>query len=265
MAPGSTIKHVRHFYDDDLAPERQYLGSVTYDPRDDATVAILDRTTQTKDFQASMSSLARKANTGLEIALRFNPVSTVAEVVTGKDIVTGESLGLGDYALAAAGALGPIDELIKTVRVARRFKVRVGSRCAVVHVVDRAGEPARTLTRAEERVVTDVYQSVDRAKDVTGPGRGATHGTKTHVALRDDVRDLARTDLHAEVSYKGRELAIYGEGGSIRVDVMYGKLEEPVLIFDLKTGSGRLTQRRVAEVRAQLPREYQNLPIIEVR
>ncbi len=42
---------------------------------------------------------------------------------------------------------------------------------------------------------------------------------------------------------------------------------KPIAIFDLKTGSAKLTPTRIAQIRDELPKEFdpKNIPIREVR
>lgn len=51
----------------------------------------------------------------------------------------------------------------------------------------------------------------------------------------------------------------------MRLDVVLGQMEAPEMVFDLKTGSARLSKSRVDEIRAQLPMEYKGIPIVGIR
>jgi hypothetical protein len=56
-----------------------------------------------------------------------------------------------------------------------------------------------------------------------------------------------------------------GTRGSVRLDVVEGPLTAPTAIYDLKTGSARLTADRIAQIRSHLPEGYRDIPVIEVR
>lgn len=50
----------------------------------------------------------------------------------------------------------------------------------------------------------------------------------------------------------------------MRYDTLYAPNGTPTAIFDLKTGSATLTEARIQELLAQLPAQYQNIPVIEI-
>jgi RHS repeat-associated protein len=93
-----------------------------------------------------------------------------------------------------------------------------------------------------------------QALSTSGEGRGPVFGTKVHFEFSTLVTGLGRTDLFTEQSFSFSGLVAYGTDGSIRTDVILGKdPTRPVAIFDLKTGSARLTQARADEIRARFP------------
>ena len=93
-----------------------------------------------------------------------------------------------------------------------------------------------------------------QALSTSGEGRGPVFGTKVHFEFSTLVNGLGRTDLFTEQSFSFSGLVAYGADGSIRTDVILGKdSTRPVAIFDLKTGSARLTQARADEIRARFP------------
>jgi hypothetical protein len=60
--------------------------------------------------------------------------------------------------------------------------------------------------------------------------------------------------LHAEISFSLTGLVEYGVAGRIRTDVILGPdRTRPVAIYDLKTGSARLNDRRVREINDRFP------------
>ena len=52
---------------------------------------------------------------------------------------------------------------------------------------------------------------------------------------------------------------------SVRLDVVEGNIFEPNAVYDLKTGSATLTPDRIAQIQANLPTGYQDIPIVEIR
>jgi hypothetical protein len=100
-----------------------------------------------------------------------------------------------------------------------------------------------------------------------GNGAGPLFGTRVHV---DFARRLKGYDLPGigsvgvEQSFSMGELAVYGVEGSIRTDIILRNAAgKPVAIYDLKTGSAKLTPSRIKELRdgAGAP----NVPVIELR
>ncbi len=93
-------------------------------------------------------------------------------------------------------------------------------------------------------------------------------GTIIHNELEDIIRALDDPLLDAEVVYRnGKVLQVRGgpgTAGAVRLDVVLGPLDEPIAIFDLKTGAEGLTSARIAEIRLHLPLGFQDIPIIEI-
>ncbi len=92
------------------------------------------------------------------------------------------------------------------------------------------------------------------AAKMVGKGKGAAWGTRVHTALRDLIRALDRKDINPEVSYLNGRVVKHGTKGSIRVDVVVGDPANPIAIYDLKTGSAKLTARRILDIRKHLPK-----------
>ncbi len=98
-----------------------------------------------------------------------------------------------------------------------------------------------------------VQTAANRASQVVGPGRGPVHGTRLHTEFAKQVKELSRGKIKPEVSYRLGEEVPRGTPGSIRVDAVAGKPEHPFRIWDLKTGSARLTSTRQQEILRHLP------------
>jgi hypothetical protein len=133
------------------------------------------------------------------------------------------------------------------------------------------GAAIKDVAKAEEKAAAEgeataaLKAAADRAVAKMGEGRGAVYGTYVHAAFRDEVRQLGRADFHTEVSYLDHKVVPYGTKGSVRFDVVWGPLERPLAVFDLKTGSAGLSAAREAIMRLHLPRGFENIPIIVIR
>jgi RHS repeat-associated protein len=114
-----------------------------------------------------------------------------------------------------------------------------------------------------EEIRQILSQTANQARVNIGDGSGALYGTKLHTEFRKQVNALGNIDLHTEVSYANGRVVRYGTPGSVRVDVVYGGLTDPLAIFDLKTGMATLSSARIIQLRAHHP--YVQYSILEVR
>ena len=99
-----------------------------------------------------------------------------------------------------------------------------------------------------------------KAQATVGEGSGAVYGTAVHSAFAEEIKALGDANLSTEVSYLNGEVVPYGTAGSVRLDVVEGNPLSPTAIYDLKTGSAALTPSRIAQIQANLPPGYQNIP-----
>ena len=74
-----------------------------------------------------------------------------------------------------------------------------------------------------------------------------------HSVFRAEVDALGNVNLATEKSYLNGELVDWGTPGSVRLDVVEGPLDSPTAIYDLKTGSARLTRARIAQIQKHVP------------
>ncbi|MCC6448474.1 MAG: hypothetical protein IT215_07300 [Chitinophagaceae bacterium] len=51
----------------------------------------------------------------------------------------------------------------------------------------------------------------------------------------------------------------------MRIDAVLGDIHKPTALFDLKTGSAKLTNTQISKIRSHLPAESKNIPIKEIR
>ena len=96
-------------------------------------------------------------------------------------------------------------------------------------------------------------------------GRGGVYGTRVHTAFEAEVNSLDDANLATEVSYVNGKVFARGTPKSIRVDVVEGPVENPNAIYDLKTGTAKLTPARIRQIRANLPEGAKDIPIETVR
>ncbi|WP_428268581.1 hypothetical protein [Haliangium sp.] len=127
------------------------------------------------------------------------------------------------------------------------------------------GTATRGVTRALASTIDLLTAAAARARRAVGPGRGPVHGTRVHTAFKAEVDALGKSSLRTEVSYLNGIPVGYGKKGAVRLDVVEGPLKAPTAVFDLKTGSAKLTSARIREIRRHLPEESSNIPVVEIR
>jgi RHS repeat-associated protein len=121
---------------------------------------------------------------------------------------------------------------------------------------------ATLVSRGDE--LLDLFKNLaQQAADKIGPGKGSTHGTKTHSVFQRLVDGLGRGDLKTEVSYKAGEVVKRGTPGSVRVDLVEGPVKSPTVIYDLKTGGATLTERRVDQIQSHVGGP--KVPVVQVK
>ena len=117
--------------------------------------------------------------------------------------------------------------------------------------------------RSAAELDEEAAQAVARALAQTGEGRGPAYGSRLHAALNRQVE--ASPNLRGEVSFRNGREVDFGTKGSVRLDIIGYKDGKPAVIYDLKSGSARLTPARIARIRSQLPPNMQDLPVQELR
>src|SRR6266702_827318 len=89
----------------------------------------------------------------------------------------------------------------------------------------------------------------EAAIDIAGKGKEPVYGTNVHAIFGEMVKGLNRPDLHVEQSFDILGLVKYGSAGSIRTDVTLGRdPENPVAVYDLKTGGAQLSESRAKDI-----------------
>jgi hypothetical protein len=101
-------------------------------------------------------------------------------------------------------------------------------------------------------VAEDLSAASTRAGNAVGPGRGPVYGTRVHSAFEAEVKGLGNGNLATEVSYRNGQVVPRGTAGSVRVDVVEGRVNAPTAVYDLKTGSATLTPARIQQLQQHI-------------
>jgi hypothetical protein len=102
----------------------------------------------------------------------------------------------------------------------------------------------------------------------TGDGSGPLYGIEAHATFGKLVADrglagISPKDVEQSFSLSG--IAAYGSAGSVRTDVLLRDRDDNIIaIYDLKTGSAKLSPARADELR-NYTRIGADVPIIELR
>jgi len=90
------------------------------------------------------------------------------------------------------------------------------------------------------------------------------YGTAVHSTFATIVNSWGDPNYSTEVSYLNGQVVQYGTPGSVRADVVYGPTNEPLAIYDLKTGNAILDFARVLQIQAHVPGGA-GVPVIEIK
>ena len=112
--------------------------------------------------------------------------------------------------------------------------------------------------------VSRLIAAADDALARNGAGKGAAYGTRVHTTFARIIKSWGDSDFFTEQSYLNGKHVDYGTPGSIRVDVGEGPVDDPSVVYDLKTGSAELTLQRVQQIQSHLP-GGSSVPVIEIR
>ena len=132
-----------------------------------------------------------------------------------------------------------------------------------IHVLDPVSHLPGGIVRPS--LLQVVKEVAGEALIAAGPGKGPVYGTAVHQRMRQSFEALKHPFLEAEVSYLDGFQVVHGTKGSVRFDAIGGPEGAPEAIFDLKTGGAILTRRRANQLKSHLPKDRQNIPMIELK
>jgi len=125
--------------------------------------------------------------------------------------------------------------------------------------------PENTLS-----IVQRLARQADQTTTIPAGTNASVAGTLIHSTFARLVKGLNRADFTPEVNYLNGRVVRGNLGGSVRLDIVEGPLDNPIAVYDLKTGRAGLTAQRIAQIRSNLPNNGmlpngQPVPVIEVR
>jgi hypothetical protein len=127
------------------------------------------------------------------------------------------------------------------------------------------GDDGNVAPESQESTSAQLSSLASKAQATVGTGSGPVYGTAVHSAFAAEISTLGDSNLSTEISYLNGRVVPYGTAGSVRLDVVEGGDMTPTAVYDLKTGTATLTPDRIAQIQANLPAGYQNVPVIEIR
>jgi len=175
----------------------------------------------------------------------------------GRNYPGGDLIDFCSRAYRIAWWAGTALPLIITVAEAAAAKAAATAAGGAEAAAAAAAETGTTLA-------DDLAAAAARARNTVGEGSGAAYGTRVHSAFEAEVNALGNEALSTEVSYLNGKVVPRGTPGSVRVDVVNGPVDAPISIYDLKTGSAKLTPARVQSIQSHVPGGA-NVPVSQVR
>jgi len=211
-------------------------------------------------------------NPGATASSAFNSSVDYLDRFTSDPKVSGEFLGNGarDTAIFAvtAGAGNAIKGTQTFQTVASKFDNVVdavkSTRLEVYRIPYDPTKLNSSINPTGMGIRRTTENAAQRAKDAVGAGSGGVYGTRVHTAFEKEIKALGNANLSTEVSYKNGTPVSRGTNGSVRLDVVEGPIRAPTNVFDLKTGSAKLTPARMNQIQQHVPGGT-SVPIHEVR
>lgn len=115
-----------------------------------------------------------------------------------------------------------------------------------------------------------LMDTLSKVHSLVGPGSGPAYGVQVHTVSAEILRKMNIPGIGSdgiEQSFSFGDTVRYGLDGSVRTDVVLRDGQGPgasiVAVWDIKTGSARLSKARAAEIRASLM-IGDDIPIIEI-
>jgi hypothetical protein len=84
--------------------------------------------------------------------------------------------------------------------------------------------------------------------------RGMIRGGRIHQSFAARVNNLLAPSFNSEISYLDGLRVSYGTKGSVRADAVYGDIDDPKFVIELKTGSAYVTNQEIKNYYNNLPK-----------
>jgi hypothetical protein len=112
-------------------------------------------------------------------------------------------------------------------------------------------------TEAEEAVSikANIQKAANQAEAKVPKGKGSVYGIKVHTEFKILISTLRQQGINvsSEISYLNGIVVKYGTKGSVRADVVVGDINSPVAIYDLKTGSAKMSAQEMRNYKTNVP------------
>ena len=109
-------------------------------------------------------------------------------------------------------------------------------------------------------VTNQLQNTANKASSIVGEGSGAVHGTKVHTQFGNMAETI--NGVTKEASYLNGNVVNYGTKGSVRADAVYGPVNRPTAVYDLKTGGAKVTTQNINKYNQHVPGKP---PVIEIK
>jgi len=193
---------------------------------------------------------------------RYAPVENAVNLDFGKDYMALAEANFkeGHYGLAAIMTLDAVCEAGYNTLAAYGGASVIGAVSSLIGSLS-IKKNQEIISKATD-IVGDLTGAAQKAVQKLGAGKGPVYGTKAYKLFEFEVKALGNSKLKTEISFSGGEQVKRGFSGSVRLDVVEqtgGKINR---VFDLKTGSAKLTSDRIKDIQNAVGA---NVPVIEIK
>jgi hypothetical protein len=210
-------------------------------------------------------------------ATQMGVTGGAAGFTAGASLLTTTGTSVGASLLTAAAATGTVNAIGGVVNNAIQGKpitvVSVLTDVTIGAVFGAGGKllgyGVSSLGNLNSSLVSKATEKLTdaAAKVLASMGNGSGHvfGTKAHSAFEAAIKGMkiGENTIRTEISYLGGRIVTRGTKGSVRIDAgLFDKKGNLLAVFDLKTGSAKLSAKDVVKIQTGT---QTNVPVIEIR
>ena len=118
----------------------------------------------------------------------------------------------------------------------------------------------------ENKTTEEILKDIAKEVNTEIEGKGPVVGTKKHSLFKKKLEALDLPNIKMEQTYLEGIIQEYGTKGAVRVDVIETLKYGSIKIYDLKTGSAKLTEARIKQIQKMInPKNPNSVKVIEIK